>query len=269
MLAFTKVVASGNDFVVVDNRAQAVIRQGIDLAKLAQEVCARKLSIGADGLLVIEESDKGDFKMRIFNPDGSEVDMCGNGIRAISFLAREDGIAQDKMKVETKAGVLESVVGKDQVKVLMSVPKDIKLDYSLSVDGEKYQASSLNTGVPHVVIEVKDLENFDVISQGAKIRYHGQFAPEGTNANFIQLIDKNKIRVRTYERGVENETLACGTGSTASAIVVGAKRQGDNKFCVLTQSGEELTIYFKNTAGEITDVYLEGGAKIVYRGRIY
>ena len=261
---FTKAVGSGNDFVIIDNRKK--ICYG-NLSRLAREICDRKNSIGADGMLLLEDSKKGDFKMRIFNPDGSEVDMCGNGARCIAEFAYKKRIAGKKMKIDTRAGILEAEVMDNSVRLKMSNPGQIRLRFNLDIGGMEYEVNYINTGVPHVVRFEEDVDRVDVRKFGAIIRYHKEFSPSGTNANFVEVVSGHKIRVRTYERGVEDETLACGTGATASAIIASMLKGVKPPVEVITKGQEVLRIYFKIDKVEVKDVYLEGGARLVYEGR--
>lgn len=253
---FTKMEASGNDFVVISG-----LKKGLN--ELAKKMCGRRHSIGADGLLAIEESKKGDFRMRIFNPDGSEPDMCGNGLRCAARYALENGIAGERQKVQTGAGILEVEVKGDSVKVKMSEPKDLELGFNLEVKGDAFTANFVNTGVPHVVYFVDDLAGVDIKGAGSATRYHERFKPDGTNANFVKVTGKNSIQIRTYERGVEDETLACGTGSVASAIIASAAKGVKPPVDVHTAGGSVLKISFSKGYKEL---YMEGDAKIIYQG---
>lgn len=268
---FVKAVASGNDFIIIDRfrlRTNELTNQRT--TKLAKELCQRKSSVGADGLLLIERSKKCDFKMRIFNPDGSEVDMCGNGSRCVAVYAAKEKICSNKMVIETRAGNLEGEVRKDKVKIKMPCSKDLRLKFDLNINGKKQNLNYIHTGVPHVVCFVQGLDNFDVYNTGRAIRYHSEFQPQGTNADFVEVLDEDNIRIRTYERGVEEETLACGTGAVAAAIVTAYQMpqpRGVHKVKVDTQGGEVLVVYFKIKKNNIDEVYLEGKARIVYRGK--
>ncbi len=284
-IKFVKAVASGNDFIIIDNSqlpaCPPLYQQGRRapssqprLSKLAKELCRRKLSVGADGLLVIEPSKKAHFKMRIFNPDGSEVDMCGNGLRCLALYAHRNRIVSGaKMVIETRAGKLEAEVKQDRIRLKMPRPKDLRLRFELDIDGQPQSVNYINTGVPHVVCFAQGLDNFNVEETGKAIRYHPEFQPAGTNANFVEVLDKNHIRIRTYERGVEQETLACGTGAAAAGIVTACQtekpRRGQYKIKVDTRSGEALAVYFNIEKNEIDKVYLKGKAKIVYRGGLH
>jgi len=267
-LKFTKMVASGNDFIIIDSGSQILADCGYSFKEVAKRLCERRLSVGADGMLVIESSKKADFKMRIFNPDGSEVDMCGNGSRCVALYAVENGIAKRQMKIETRAGILDAEVVGLRVKVRLTDPGSIKLNKRVKVGNKNYKIHFINTGVPHAVYFARDIDKIDVEKVGSKIRFHKSFKPEGTNADFVKVLSPKELKIRTYERGVEAETLACGTGAVASAIlssmVYGFKPHID----VNTKSGEVLRVYFDVEQKNIKNVFLEGEAKAVYNGRI-
>lgn len=263
-IKFTKAVATGNDFIIVDNRSSDIKQ----LSALSKKMCRRKRSIGADGLLVIEASKKADFKMRIFNPDGSEAEMCGNGSRCVALYAAAKKIARPGMTIETLAGILNATVKGNNVKVKLTEPKEIKWNFCLMIDKCPYHLNFVDTGVPHVVHFVDDLEKIDVKNLGAHIRGHSEFSPEGTNADFVKIINKNNIKIRTYERGVEDETLACGTGAAASAIIAAESERMPSPVTVETRSGEKLKVHFEMINGEFKNVYLEGAAEVVFEGTI-
>lgn len=267
-VAFTKMVATGNDFIVIDNRGKKAEKKIGNLPKFAKSVCVRKLSVGADGLLVIENSKKADIAMRIFNPDGSEVTMCGNGSRCVAYYAAKNRISKNKLSIETKAGILKARVGKNAAKIEMMKPSEFKSRFSIDVYDETFEVDFVHTGVPHVVYFVEDLEKFDVKRFGKEIRYHKEFASEGTNANFVKILDRHDIAIRTYERGVEEETLACGTGAVASAIVASELHSVEPPVKVKTHGGDVLTVHFKKVGDEYKDVFLKGEVKLVYEGRV-
>lgn len=266
---FIKIVASGNDFVIIENRLPFTIYR---LPNLAKKICDRKYGIGADGLLVLERSKIADIKMRIFNPDGSEPKMCGNGARCIVLYAKSKiQNPKSQIKIETKAGVIETKVNGENVKIKLTSPKDLRLNLPIKVNQRILHINFINTGVPHTVIFVEGLERIDVVTLGRQIRYHRKFRPQGTNVDFIQILNNNSIKMRTYERGVENETLACGTGAVASALVVSGHSSvvSKNKINVQTKSGEILRVYFDKVNDEFKDVWLEGKAKIICKGEYY
>ena len=266
-IKFTKMCAAGNDFIVIDNREKNLSRGEADLAK---ELCQRRFSVGADGLLFLEGASQGnDFRMRIFNPDGSEAEMCGNGARCLARFARKQGLAGERLTFETRAGRMEAEVHGEEVRLKLANPSDIKLHLHLHLDGKAYEVHYLNTGVPHVVLLVEDLEDVPVDEWGRKLRYHKEFAPRGANVNFIKVESRHSLRLRTYERGVEKETLACGTGATASAMVAfSLGRVARPPIEVYTRGGEILKIYFDASLSIITNVYLEGKAKFIYKGEV-
>jgi len=265
-IKFTKAVATGNDFIIIDNRSPALSAK--DLSALAKKACARRFSIGADGLLALEASKIADFKMRIFNPDGSEAEMCGNGSRCIALYALNKGIVKTEMTIDTIAGTLNASVKGDIVKVKLPDPKDIKWNFCVMINKCPYKLNFVDTGVPHVVHFVDDLDKVDVKKMGSHIRNHGEFSPEGTNADFVKVADKHNIKIRTYERGVEDETLACGTGAVASAIISAESEKMASPVNVETRSGEKLKVYFEMIDGEFKNVYLEGKAGLVYDGAL-
>ncbi len=267
MIKFTKSVATGNDFVIIDNRK--LFLKG-DPAGIAKKLCDRFYGAGADGLLLVEKSSSADFKMRIFNSDGSEAEMCGNGSRCIALYAHAKKIASADMKIETMAGILNANVHGENVKVKLADPKDIQWNLCLMIHECPYKVNFANTGVPHVVHFVNDLESVEVKKLGPKMRYHEEFSPHGANVDFVKIVDKNKnkIAVRTYERGVEDETLACGTGAVASAIISAEAEKLVSPVTVETRSGEVLKVYFESQEGSFKNVYLEGKAKLVYEGEI-
>ena len=265
-IPFFKMNGSGNDFIIINNRKN-IIESTIDMPveDFVRKVCSRRESIGADGLILIEKDENYDFRWRFFNNDGSEVEMCGNGSRCAARFAFLNGIVPLKMKFLTLAGVIEAeITGINTVKVQLTKPKNYKEE--LTLEGIDLPASFIDTGVPHVVYFVKNVDEVDVKEVGAKTRYHEYFKEEGTNANFAEVVDRNTIKIRTYERGVEDETLACGTGSTAAAVIGVLKGICDSPVAVITRSGKILKVYVYRTGEEIDRVYLEGDAMLTYIG---
>jgi len=256
---FTKMVASGNDFIVIFLASYA----DINLAGLARKICNRRYGIGADGLLVLEKSNVADIKMRIFNADGSEAEMCGNGARCASLYLKKEN-----SRLETKAGIIQAKVNNDRIKIRLTDPRAIKLNIPLKLNRRLLKVNFINTGVPHAVILVEGLDKIDIVNLGRQIRNHRKFRPAGTNVDFIEAIDGNAISVRTYERGVEDETLACGTGSVAAALIFVLQTKTDNnKILVHTRSQEVLGVYFvKGKGGGFANVWLEGKAQGIFRG---
>ncbi len=265
-IKITKMNGSGNDFIIINNMDKSISAE--EFRKYVPLICRRKLSVGADGVIIIEPSTKCDFKWRFFNSDGSEAEMCGNGSRCAAKFAYLEGISGRKLKFETLAGIIEAEVKDETVKVLITKPYDIKLDYEIVIEDRKYFISSINTGVPHVVKFVKELENYDVKKMGKLIRNHQIFQPNGTNVNFVTCEGKNTLKIRTYERGVEDETLSCGTGSVASALISYLKGFVNKPVYVKNMGGETLIIDFIEENGEFKKVYLEGDARLVFKGNL-
>lgn len=256
-ISFTKMVATGNDFIVINNIRKTFPDN--DKA-LIQDLCKFHTGIGADGILLLESSSIADFKMRIFNPDGSEPEMCGNGARCIGHYAWKNKITAKKFTMETLAGILKGeILPLDNVKIFLSTPKNIELGIREKIDGKVLEIHSINTGVPHAIIYVKDIDDVNVDDIGRKVRYLKRFSPKGTNVNFVQVKNLSNILVRTYERGVEQETLACGTGVTASAITSAMVHKLSPRIQAKTKSGETLII---NTE----EVSLTGSVRIVFKG---
>jgi diaminopimelate epimerase len=263
---FSKMSGSGNDFIIIDNRNGDL--DGLDLMKFITSVCQRKMSVGADGMILIESSDRADFRWRFYNSDGSRAEMCGNGARCAARFAYVNGIAGENLSFETDAGIVSGQVNADRARVKMPDPTDLRLDYSIDLTNGPMTLSSINTGVPHVVIIRDTVEDIDVFGLGREIRNHGAFAPAGTNVNFICQQGPGDLTIRTYERGVEDETLACGTGSIASALVSSMKLNWSSPVNLETRGGESLTIHFSANNGVFEDVYLEGDARIIYTAQL-
>jgi len=262
---FTKMSAAGNDFVVIDNRRG--IMEG-NLKKIAENLCDRKRSIGADGVLIFENSKRADVRMKIFNPDGSEAAMCGNGVRCLAKFAVDHGLNGSKFSIETLAGVISAEVKGNIVKAKMVEPKNLKLRINLNVNGKKGKWHFIDTGVPHAVKILTSLERCDVGGVGRAVRFHRHFSPKGTNADFVVIHPGNRLDVRTYERGVESETLACGTGSTAAALIAAELKNLKSPVKVHTQGGETLKVYFSKNGKKFHDVYLEGRVQNNFEGRV-
>jgi diaminopimelate epimerase len=267
VIEFWKMNGSGNDFMVIDNRDGSIGDE--DLQRVVMRACRRRESVGADGVIFVVDSDQCDFGWRFFNADGSEVEMCGNGSRCVARFALLKEIAGPKMTFETMAGAVSAEVNGRNVKVKMPNPGPFSRDINLEMRAGWHSVDFMNTGVPHVVVIVEDPERQPVVEDGRFIRYHDLFAPAGTNANFMAVTGVDRIHVRTYERGVEDETLACGTGSIACALASAARGLVNSPVRVVTRGGEELKVYFKKTQGEFTDVWFEGSTAISYRAWLH
>ncbi len=265
-IPFYKMSGSGNDFIIIDNRQPKF--DETDLLKLIVGVCRRKMSAGADGLILLEDAQGVDFKWRFYNSDGSRAEMCGNGARCVSRFAYLEGIAGKTLSFETDAGIISAAVNGKKVKIKMTDPADLGDEASLELANTTLACRSINTGVPHAVIEVENLQRMDVVGVGREVRNHPAFAPNGTNANFIQLENDGTLGIRTYERGVEDETLACGTGNVAAALISSLRHGLPSPIKLLTRSNEYLSIYFDKKGDVFSDVYLEGDARVIYTGEL-
>ena len=264
---FFKMSGSGNDFIIVDNRGGII--NGDNINDFVKNICRRKISVGADGFILLQESDKADFKWRFFNADGSQAEMCGNGGRCAARFAYLKGIAGKKMSFETLAGLIRAEILEGRVKLEMTAPESIICDQTLLIKGEKHLVSFINTGVPHVVKFVSDIDDCEVVQIGRMIRYHDQYKPAGTNANFAYVNGRSNMAVRTYERGVEDETLACGTGAVASVLIAYIKDMVSSPVAVSTRGGGILTVHFKYAMDRFEEVFLEGDARVIYEGRLW
>jgi len=261
--SFYKMQGSGNDFIVIDNRAKTI--SPAVMPSWAKALCPHAFSIGADGLIFLELDDTGQAATRwhFFNADGSRAEMCGNGSRCATLLAHMLGMAPEDHFMLTDAGQVHARVFREagEVEVQLTPARDLALNFSLDLDGKSFTAHFANTGVPHTVIVSADVKALDIKDLGAKVRYHAHFAPAGTNANFIQVTSRTELLLRTYERGVENETYACGTGAAASVAVAHALGLCEPRAKVTTSGGEVLEIGVHGT-----DIFLRGRAQLVYQG---
>ncbi len=262
---------AGNDFVVIDNRSGR-IRDG---SSVARSLCDRRWGVGADGLLLVEKSSAVDYRMMYYNADGSYGGMCGNGGRCIARYALNAGIAGPKQTFEALGYKYRASVGDKEVVLSMKNPADIRLGIVLPLGSVRIKGHFVNTGSPHVVIPVsqlsrkyKSIESIPVVELGERIRYSRQFQPDGTNVNFVQRNKDNSIRMRTYERGVEAETLACGTGSVASAIIGSVLWKLDSPVTIVASSGAKLLVGFDCHGDGFTDVTLAGPAIETFHGEV-
>ncbi len=265
---FSKMSGHGNDFIVIDNRD---IDRKIDWSRQASVWCKRRVSIGADGLLLIEPSAVADFRMRIFNADGSEAEMCGNGARCAAAFAVRKGIAQPKMVMETMAGPVGASVDGEMVAIQLTNPSFLRDVGFVELDGGKVHCYFLNTGVPHTIVfmdALSDVPADEIEKVGCELRFHDVFSPEGTNVDFVQVIRPGYIKTRTYERGVEEETLACGTGAVASAILSSVFRDAGDSPIDVEMPGGTLTVDFAIGEDSFGDVWLKGNVAFVYEGNV-
>ena len=252
-IPFVKMQGAGNDFVLIDDRAAVFPCESRKIARLA----ARGTGIGCEGVILVQKSARVDFRMRFFNPDGSEAELCGNGARCVAVFARAIGAAKsDTMTFETLSGDIRAeIVRSGIVKVRMPSPKDLRADF-------------VNSGVPHKIVPVGDLTAVDVAGEGRRIRFSDEFAPAGTNVDFVVYHAPNRAEIRTYERGVEAETGACGTGSVAAALVGVAQHGLRFPVTVQTRFGYELTVEGSFDGRCFRSVTLTGPAETVFTGEL-
>ena len=266
-IPFVKMAGAGNDFILVDGRRGRAL--GRAPAALAREWCDRKRSVGADGLLLVQASRRGNARMRIFNPDGSEPTMCGNGLRCVAWYLHSMNGGRRRWTVETGAGVMQAqITGKEQVRISFIPPKSLHLGRGVAWRGKRVTVHSVDTGVPHAVLLVPRLGAVDLGALGPHIRRHRLFKPKGTNVNLLRIHSPHRASIRTYERGVEQETLACGTGTVASVVIGAALGRLKSPVQLTTAGGEKLTVGFHQGRKPWEGLYLEGPARILFQGGI-
>ncbi len=270
LLHFYKMTGAGNDFIMVDNRDLS-LSTALDKETI-EALCDRRFGIGADGLIAVEppQGHKASCRMRYYNADGGEAEMCGNGARC--FAAFADALTENgeaPINFETQAGMISAHFNEDgNITINLTEPHDLKLNRISGDDVVPAPVHSLNTGVPHAVLFVNDLANLDVEEKGAYLRYHKAFAPSGTNVNFALITAPDHIAIRTYERGVEGETLACGTGITASALIHATLTNAPSPIFVDVASGDTLVVSFDKQLTSFTKVQLTGPADFVFEGDV-
>jgi diaminopimelate epimerase len=267
-ISFTKMSGTGNDFIIMDHRQPLIaVTEQPDFAR---KICRRMFSVGADGLILIEKSGTADFSWRFYNADGSVAEMCGNGARCAARYAFANKIAGPKMTFATLAGIIEAEVldGSEIIRLRMTPPSDFRQGLKLELGGIEREVFFINTGVPHAVIFIEN-GGIPVKEWGREVRYHPLFQPAGSNANFVRYLANGELQVRTYERGVEDETKACGTGAVASALIAGVLGRAESPVRCITSGGEPLTVLFDLKKGpRIDNVFLQGPARIIYEGQL-
>ena len=251
---FFKYQATGNDFIVIDNRQKQFVKND---TKLIAQLCDRRFGIGADGLILLENTSDFDFEMIYFNADGHESTMCGNGGRSIVHFAKFLGIIDQKTRFLAIDGPHDATIENQQVALKMCDVLEVN-----HIDS----VVELNTGSPHYVAFIRDIDKLNVADEGAKIRYSPNYSESGINVNFVEQIDTELFAIRTYERGVEAETLSCGTGATAAAIALYATQQTTSKNITLQTRGGHLGVRFENTEDVYNDIWLTGPAQKVFQG---
>ena len=257
---------AGNDFVLVDNRTNAWRLNREQIVR----ICDRHRGVGADGIILLVpcESGKADWAWQFFNSDGSSGEMCGNGARCFARFVQQIAGATGQLTFETIAGVITATFQGERVTVNLTRPENLRLNESVALSSGSHTIHSLNTGVPHAVLFVPDADKAMVSEWGPEIRRHPHFGPKGTNVNFVQVTGPNRIRVRTFERGVEGETLACGTGVTASALVSSKIHKFTSPVRVRVQGGDDLEVSFRDVNGGFDEVKLTGPADFAFQGTI-
>jgi diaminopimelate epimerase len=260
---FTKMEGTGNNFLIIDNRNGYLTVNVTDqsIPEFVKTLADSQLGAGSDGVILLEQSAEYPFEMRYFNRDGSEAVACLNGARCVVSYAFRLGLLKDKGKVASASGPIGYYYRGDTVSIEVAPPVDVKLNFSFTVARKKYSASFLRVGVPHCIIFVDDLKKVDVKKLGEAIRNHKTFKPEGANVNFVK-VDKESIHVRTYERGVEDETLSCGSGALAAAYIATKLFMVQSPVTCKTKGGE-MVVTIKDK------LYLEGSVKYVYDGVYY
>lgn len=252
---FNKYQGAGNDFIIIDNRKGVFNSDNFNLIK---NLCDRRFGIGADGLILISENPQYDFEMKYYNSDGFEGSMCGNGGRCSADFAIRAGIAGKKLAFKAVDGLHKAVSEEGIIRLQMNDIKEPSL-----INGSYF----INTGSPHYLLFKKNIDEIDVNTEGKKFRWADEFAPGGTNVNFVE-IEKNGIYVRTFERGVEEETLSCGTGVTAAAIATVLSGHFDTKTVNVKTKGGNLSVTFNHSGKSISDIWLSGPATFVFSGEI-
>ncbi len=266
-IPFYKMSGSGNDFIIIDNR-KGIVDENL-LPEFAVKVCSRRMSAGADGLVLVEESEWGNFKWRFYNSDGSMAEMCGNAARCVARFTFLNKITGPYTRFETEVGLIPAEVKKRRVKIQMIDPEDFRPGYEIDMEEGKLLVSSIRVGVPHVVVRAENIDLADVVETGRRIRFHEAFGPAGTNADFVCANADGSISLRTYERGVEDETLACGTGAIAAALVTAHSDSLPSPVTVVTRSGERLLVYFEREGDRFYKVHLEGEVRVIYAGELW
>lgn len=272
IIEFTKMNGAGNDFIVVDAMNEPVALDADQIAFL----CDRKRGIGADGVLLLEPDPGHDYRMRYFNRDGGEAGMCGNGARCLALFAVNRGLggtADDSRRVTfaTNAGTMRARVRGERIALEMADAFDLSLNLSLQVENRTEIVHFINTGVPHVVLrrtDIASLSDDDIVLYGKLLRHHSQFSPAGCNVNFASLSRDGSILIRTYERGVEQETLACGTGAVATAIIFAKLGLASSPARLSTRGGDELLVSFVLEPRGARGVILEGPARVNFTGTV-
>ncbi|MCP4715184.1 MAG: diaminopimelate epimerase [Deltaproteobacteria bacterium] len=266
-IPFCKMSGCGNDFIVIDDRGGTF--KHLKTESFITAVCARKTAIGADGIIFIKQSDLADIGWDFFNADGSRAAMCGNGARCAARFAEVSGIARAEVTIETDAGLVRACMKGSLVNLKLAPPEGLELNGRLVIGGRDMSVHRLVVGVPHAVVFVDDVERVPVAEWGRAVRFEPCFQPQGTNVNFVSQAGTNMLHIRTYERGVEDETLACGTGAVAAALIAIALGMVSSPVRLVTHGGDMLSVETPQSQPPFVDVLLEGEARVVYMGELW
>lgn len=259
-IPFVKYHGAGNDFILIDDRQMTFPLSSHDLIA---SLCRRSTGVGADGIILLQPSSQADFQMRIFNADGSEPAMCGNGLRCLVDWAHQLGWNQSIYSVETQAGVLRCFIQKQKIGIELGHPRVLFHKTQVDVDGHAFELEVIDTGVPHGVIFVEELKDVEILDVARAIRFHSQFSPGGVNVNFAQVLPDRSLLVRTYERGVEGETISCGTGAAAAGWLALQMQKGAGSIKVRNLQGIHLLEVSSCPQAGVT---LWGQATFVFQG---
>jgi len=261
-IPFVKLSASGNDFIVLDNRDHSYSPA---VSLLAQRLCARRYSAGADGLILVEKSQRATVKIRYINLDGEEFNTCGNGGRCAARYTHLF-VKNDRMiTMETNIGIVKAEIIDKLVKLQLVNPTEIRLNMEVVLDGEAFNGHFVQVGDPHFCVPYKDIRKIDFVTIARKLRHHESLGPDGANVHFFEQLSRNQIKIRSYERGVENETLACGSGCVSTAVSTFQDGKSDPPVTFEPQSGIPVSVHFLPTE-DFGEIYLQGDARLVYRG---
>jgi diaminopimelate epimerase len=263
-IEFFKMTAAGNDFILLDNRAGAVPSEG--MADLVRRLCTRALCVGADGVILLESSRRADIRARFFNPDGGPT-FCGNGARCAARLAYLNGLAPARMVIETDLGLHRAEVNGGEVSFEMRDPRGFE-ELTIEALARPWRGALVDTGVPHFVAIEEGPPEDSIRASGRALRHHPRFAPEGVNVNFVHPLEPGSFAIRTFERGVEGETLACGTGCVAAALTLAASGQARSPVALRTRAGSTIHVRFEGDPRRASGVRLEGEARLVYVGHL-
>jgi len=266
-ISFAKLSASANDFVVLDNRDLSF---SATASLLAQRVCARRYSVGADGLILVEPSQVATVRIRYFNPDGHEFNTCGNGGRCAARYTQLFIKNEPRITLETNIGIVNAEIHETSVTLQLVSPSRVNLNIEARLDGNPFRGHFVQVGDPHFVVPYENIRNIDFVSIARRLGHHAAFGSAGTNVHFVEITDRTHMKIRSFERGVEDETLACGSGCVSAAVSTHLDGKTDPPVCFEPHSGIPLIVHFvSGHDNNIPDpIYLEGEARLVYKGAL-